>query len=52
MYSIVTMVKNSVLHIWKWLKDENSKVLITRKKYDNLYEDGFQVYIVIILQYK
>ena len=36
-YSMVTIVNNTVWHIWKWLKVKILKVLITRKKIVTMY---------------
>lgn len=35
MYSMLTTVNNTVLRIWKLLREEILKVLVTRKKHCN-----------------
>ena len=42
-YSLVTIVRNTLLHIWKLLREHNLKALITRRKILSMYDEELTV---------
>ena len=52
MHSMVTTVKNTLLYIWKLLKEYILKVLIIRKKCTYVWSQMLtKLFVVITLQY-
>lgn len=49
MYSMGTTVNNAVLYIWEFLREQNLKFLITRKKFSNYVWRGILTRFILVI---
>lgn len=49
MYSMGTTVNNVVLYIWEFLREQNLKFLITRKKFSNYVWRGILTRFILVI---